>query len=71
MINLESINKSFDLRYQRDDFTLKEAFVRLLRYLLHWLKYVDSPEPPPYEKFDQKLNQNTYCSKKYYSKYHT
>jgi len=60
MINLESINKSFDLRYQRDDFTLKEAFVRFLRYSLHWLKYVDFPEPPQYENFDQKLEQD--CS---------
>ncbi len=57
MINLESINKSFDLRYQRDDFTLKEGFVRLLRYSLHWMKYVDCPKPPPYENFDQKLDQ--------------
>ncbi len=58
MINLESINKSFDLRYQRDDFTLKEGFVRLLRYSLHWIKYADSPEPPPYENFDQKIDQD-------------
>ncbi len=59
MINLERINKSFDLRYQRDDFTLKEAFVRFLRYSLHWLKFVDLREPPQYENFDQKLEQES------------
>ncbi len=58
MINLESINKSFDLRYQRDDFTLKEAFVRFLRYTLHWLKYADLHDPPAFENFDHKLEQN-------------
>ena len=57
MIYLDSINKSFDLRYQRDDLTLKGSFVNLLRHSLHLLKYVDHPDPPPNATYDDKIEQ--------------
>ncbi|SVD17913.1 uncharacterized protein METZ01_LOCUS370767, partial [marine metagenome] len=48
MIHLDTINKSFDLRYQRDDFSLKEAFVTLFLRSFHELKYIDHLNPPIY-----------------------
>ena len=58
MIHLESINKSFDLRYQRDDFSLKEAFVTFLRRSIHWLKYMDHLNPPLYQTYDTKIGDD-------------
>ena len=58
MIHLEDINKSFDLRYQRDDFSLKEAFVTLLRRSFHWIKYIDHLNPPLYQTYDRKLEDD-------------
>ena len=58
MIHLESINKSFDLRYQRDDFSLKEAFVTFLRRSIHWLKYIDHLNPPLYQTYDTKIEDD-------------
>ena len=58
MINLEAINKSFDLRYQRDDFSLKEAFVTFLRRSIHGLKYIDHLNPPLYQIYDSKIGYN-------------
>jgi ABC-type polysaccharide/polyol phosphate transport system ATPase subunit len=55
MISLETINKSFDLRYQRDDFSLKEAFVTFLRRSIHGLKYIDHLNPPLYQTYDTKI----------------
>ena len=58
MIHLEDINKSFDLRYQRDDFSLKEAFVTLLRRSFHWIKYIDHLNPPLYQTYDRKIEDD-------------
>jgi ABC-type polysaccharide/polyol phosphate transport system ATPase subunit len=58
MINLETINKSFDLRYQRDDFSLKEAFVTFLRRSIHGLKYIDHLNPPIYQTYDTKIGHS-------------
>ena len=58
MINLEAINKSFDLRYQRDDFSLKEAFVTFLRRSIHGLKYIDHLNPPIYQTYDTKIGHS-------------
>ena len=58
MISLETINKSFDLRYQRDDFSLKEAFVTLLRRSFHGLKYIDHLNPPLYQFYDKKIEDD-------------
>ena len=58
MINLEAINKSFDLRYQRDDFSLKEAFVTFLRRSIHGLKYIDHLNPPIYQTYDTKIGDD-------------
>ena len=58
MISLETINKSFDLRYQRDDFSLKEAFVTFLRRSIHGLKYIDHLNPPLYQTYDTKIEDD-------------
>ena len=58
MIDLDSINKSFDLRYQRDDVSLKEAFVTFLRRSIHVLKYIDHLNPPLYQTYDSKISYN-------------
>lgn len=58
MIRLETINKSFDLRYQRDDFSLKEAFVTFLRRSIHGLKYIDHLNPPIYQTYDTKIGHS-------------
>ena len=58
MIRLETINKSFDLRYQRDDFSLKEAFVTFLRRSIHGLKYIDHLNPPLYQTYDTKIGDD-------------
>ena len=58
MINLETINKSFDLRSQRDDFSLKEAFVTFLRRSIHGLKYIDHLNPPIYQTYDTKIGDD-------------
>ena len=58
MIHLDDINKSFDLRYQRDDFSLKEAFVTLLRRSFHWIKYIDHLNPPLYQTYDRKIEDD-------------
>ena len=58
MISLETINKSFDLRYQRDDFSLKEAFVTFLRRSIHGLKYIDHLNPPLYQTYDTKIGDD-------------
>ena len=58
MIRLETINKSFDLRYQRDDFSLKEAFVTFLRRSIHGLKYIDHLNPPIYQTYDTKIGDD-------------
>jgi ABC-type polysaccharide/polyol phosphate transport system ATPase subunit len=58
MISLETINKSFDFRYQRDDFSLKEAFVTFLRRSIHRLKYIDHLNPPLYQTYDAKIGDD-------------
>ena len=58
MIRLEDINKSFDLRFQRDDFSLKEAFVTLFRHLFHQLKYIDHLNPPIYQNYGNKIEDD-------------
>ena len=58
MIYLDTVNKSFDLRYQRDDFSLKEAFVTLLRRSFHWIKYIDHLNPPLYQTYDKKIGDD-------------
>ena len=58
MIYLDTVNKSFDLRYQRDDFSLKEAFLTLLRRSFHWIKYIDHLNPPLYQTYDRKLEDD-------------
>ena len=58
MIHLDAINKSFDLRYQRDDFSLKEAFVTFLRRSIHGLKYIDHLNPPLYQTYDTKIGDD-------------
>ena len=58
MIYLDSINKYFDLRYQRDDFSLKEAFVTLLRRSFHWIKYIDHLNPPLYITYENKIEDD-------------
>ena len=58
MIYLDSINKSFDLHYQRDDFSLKEAFVTLFRRSIHVLKYIDHLNPPPYQIYEHKIEDD-------------
>ena len=58
MIHLDTINKSFDLRYQRDDFSLKEAFVTLLRRSFHWIKYIDHLNPPLYITYENKIEDD-------------
>ena len=58
MIHLDTINKSFDLRYQRDDFSLKEAFVTLFRRSFHELKYIDHLNPPPYQIYEHKIEDD-------------
>ena len=58
MIHLERINKSFDLSHQRDDLSLKEVFVTLLRRTFHWLKYIDNLNPPLYKTFDKKIEDD-------------
>jgi len=58
MIHLDAINKSFDLRYQRDDFSLKEAFVTFLRRSIHGLKYIDHLNPPLYQTYDTKIEDD-------------
>ena len=58
MIHLDAINKSFDLRYQRDDFSLKEAFVTLLRRSFHWIKYIDHLNPPLYITYENKIEDD-------------
>ena len=58
MIFIDKINKSFDLRYQRDDFSLKEAFVTFLRRSIHGLKYIDHLNPPLYQTYDTKIGDD-------------
>ena len=58
MIYLDTVNKSFDLRYQRDDFSLKEAFVTLLRRSFHWIKYIDHLNPPLYITYENKIEDD-------------
>ena len=58
MIFLDKINKSFDLRYQRDDFSLKEALVTFLRRSIHGLKYIDHLNPPLYQTYDTKIGDD-------------
>ena len=58
MIHLDNINKSFNLRYQRDDFSLKEAFVTFLRRSFHGLKYIDHLNPPLYQTYDTKIEDD-------------
>ena len=58
MIRLEDINKSFDLRYQRDDFSLKEAFVTLFRRSFHELKYIDHFNPPAFQFYGNKIEDD-------------
>ena len=58
MIYLDTVNKSFDLRYQRDDFSLKEAFVTLLRRSFHWIKYIDHLNPPLYQTYEKKIEDD-------------
>jgi hypothetical protein len=58
MIHLDSINKSFDLCYRRDDFSLKEAFVVFLRRSIHRLKYIDHLNPPLYQTYDSTIGYN-------------
>jgi ABC-type polysaccharide/polyol phosphate transport system ATPase subunit len=58
MINLETINKSFDLRYQRNDFSLKEGFVTFLRRSIHGLKYIDHLNPPLYQNYDTTIGDD-------------
>ena len=58
MIFLDKINKSFDLRYQRDDFSLKEAFVTFLRRSIHGLKYIDHLNPPLYQTYEKKIEDD-------------
>ena len=58
MIFIDKINKSFDLRYQRDDFSLKEAFVTFLRRSIHGLKYIDHLNPPLYQTYDSTIGYN-------------
>ena len=58
MIYLDTVNKSFDLRYQRDDFSLKEAFLTLLRRSFHWIKYIDHLNPPLYQTYDTKIGDD-------------
>jgi len=58
MIRLEAINKSFDLRYKRDDFSLKEAFVTLFRRSFHELKYIDHFNPPIYQIYGNKIEDD-------------
>ena len=58
MIYLDTVNKSFDLRYQRDDFSLKEAFLTLLRRSFHWIKYIDHLNPPLYQTYEKKIEDD-------------
>ena len=58
MIHLDNINKSFNLRYQRDDFSLKEVFVTFLRRSFHGLKYIDHLNPPLYHTYDTKFEDD-------------
>ena len=58
MINLETINKSFDLRYQRNDFSLKEGFVTFLRRSIHRLKYIDHLKPLLYQNYNTKMGND-------------
>ena len=58
MIYLDTINKSFDLRHQRDDFSLKEAFVTLFRRSFHELKFIDHLNPPPYQIYEHKIEDD-------------
>ena len=58
MIRLDAINKSFDLRYKRDDFSLKEAFVTLFRRSFHELKYIDHLNPPIYQIYGNKIEDD-------------
>ena len=58
MIRLDAINKSFDLRYKRDDFSLKEAFVTLFRRSFHELKYIDHINPPIYQIYGNKIEDD-------------
>ena len=58
MIYLDSINKSFDLSFQREDFSLKEAFVTFFRRSFHELKYIDHLNPPPYQIYDHKIGDD-------------
>ena len=58
MIRLDAINKSFDLRYKRDDFSLKEAFVTLFRRSFHELKYIDQINPPIYQIYGNKIEDD-------------
>ena len=58
MIYLDSINKSFDLCFQREDFSLKEAFVTLFRRSFHELKYIDHLNPPPYQIYEHKIEDD-------------
>jgi len=58
MIRLDAINKSFDLRYKRDDFSLKEAFVTLFRRSFHELKYIDHLNPPIYQFYGNKIEDD-------------
>ncbi len=58
MIHLDNINKSFDLRYQRDDFSLKEAFVTLFHRTFHELKYMDRLNPPTYQIYGNKIEDD-------------
>ena len=58
MIFIDKINKSFALRYQRDDFSLKEAFVTFLRRAIHGLKYIDHLNPPLYQTYDTKIGED-------------
>ena len=58
MIRLDAISKSFDLRYKRDDFSLKEAFVTLFRRSFHELKYIDHSNPPIYQIYGNKIEDD-------------
>ena len=58
MIQFHTINKSFDMRYQTDDSSLKETFVTFLFRSINSLKYIDHLNPPLSQNYDTKIGDD-------------
>ena len=67
MIHLDSINKSFDLRYQRDDFSLQETFVKFFRHSIHEFKYIDHLKQHLFQPYDTKIGDDRTRLVKFFS----